>query len=259
MACGRVGKSAQARHIPQIGMKTLLIIGASKGLGKAFVEGLGKTGDTVIGVSRTMPSQLERRAGIQYDWITADFSYPESAIQTVVKALEGKVIDVLIYNLGVWEPDAFSESYDFLQDSDETVKGMVSINLVSPILLLKAILPSLCASPTPRVILSGSTSGLRSSGRPEVTFGATKAALHGLGDALREGYRSRSLAVTTLSLGYLNTEDDLGVPRTVAASRGEGQLIPVHDVVHVVDTILNLSDSSFVRDLTMPALKDSRF
>jgi len=37
----------------------LMVIGASKGLGRAFVEGLCQPGDTVVGVSRTRPTQLD--------------------------------------------------------------------------------------------------------------------------------------------------------------------------------------------------------
>ena len=45
-------------------MKTM-VVGASKGLGKALIEGLGEPGDTLIGVSRSHPGHLEQRAGVQ--------------------------------------------------------------------------------------------------------------------------------------------------------------------------------------------------
>lgn len=38
-------------------MKTM-IVGASRGLGRALLEGLGKPGDTLIGVSRKQPADL---------------------------------------------------------------------------------------------------------------------------------------------------------------------------------------------------------
>jgi hypothetical protein len=57
----------------------------------------------------------------------------------------------------------------------------------------------------------------------------------------------------------LNTEDGLGVPRDAASLRGEGGLIPVHDVVTMTRALLNLSDASFVREIVMPALMDERF
>jgi len=55
-----------------------------------------------------------------------------------------------------------------------------------------------------------------------VAFGASKFAINGIADALREGYRKDRLAVTVLHLGYLNTEDGLDVPRDVAATGEEG-------------------------------------
>jgi NAD(P)-dependent dehydrogenase (short-subunit alcohol dehydrogenase family) len=92
-----------------------------------------------------------------------------------------------------------------------------------------------------------------------VAFGASKFALHGIADALREGYRQQRLAVTCLNLGYLNTDDPLSTPRELAEQRGEGQLIPVHDVVQVVRMVLSLSAASYVKDITLPALLDERF
>ncbi len=65
--------------------------------------------------------------------------------------------------------------------------------------------------------------------------------------------------MTCVQLGYLNTEDGLDVPRETASLRGEGSLIPVHDVVAMTRALLNLSDASFVREIVMPALMDERF
>ena len=45
----------------------------------------------------------------------------------------------------------------------------------------------------------------------------------------------------------------------MAEQRGDGQLIPVHDVVQVVRMVLSLSSASFVRELTLPAMLDERF
>lgn len=101
--------------------------------------------------------------------------------------------------------------------------------------------------------------GAGQSGRPEVAFGASRFALRGIADTLREGYRQQRLAVTCLNLGYLNTEDALATPRALAEQRGEGHLIPVHDVVQVVRMALSLSSASFVKELTLPAILDERF
>ncbi|WP_259724811.1 hypothetical protein [Synechococcus sp. CS-1332] len=43
----------------------LMVVGASRGLGRAFVEGLGSPGDTVIGVSRRRPDGLRLPVGVE--------------------------------------------------------------------------------------------------------------------------------------------------------------------------------------------------
>ena len=239
-------------------MKTM-VIGASKGLGRALMEGLGNSGDTLIGVSRSRPHEGQSLPGVSQQWIEADLGHPLKAAELLGHCAAESGLDTLIYNLGIWEDAAFDEHYDFLADRDEQLQRIVDCNVTAPILLIRHLLPVLLQSPTPRIILTGSTSGLPQSGRPEVTFGASKFALRGMADALREGYRDRRLGGTCLNLGYLNTEDPLHTPREQAAGRGDGELIPLHDVVQVVRMALSLSAASFVKEITLPAILDPRF
>jgi NAD(P)-dependent dehydrogenase (short-subunit alcohol dehydrogenase family) len=236
----------------------MLIIGAGRGLGRAFVEGLAQAGDTVIGVSRTRPSDLALAAGVDLQWIAADLSEPLVACNKIEQALPEQ-LDVVICNVGIWEEKSFTTEYDFLTDSDEQIIQMMNVNLTSTILLLKRLIPRLLKSTKPQLILTGSTSALARSGRPEVAFGASKFALNGIADALREGFREQRLGVTCLQLGYLNTDDGLAVPLAQASQRGGGQLIPVHDVVKLVQALLQLSPASYVRELVLPAILDERF
>ncbi|MCH4270701.1 SDR family NAD(P)-dependent oxidoreductase [Kerstersia gyiorum] len=236
----------------------LMVIGASRGLGRAFVEGLCDAGDTVIGVSRKRPGSVALPDAVHLEWIEADLSQPlEAARQIALAAPEG--LDVLICNLGVWEEAAFTKDYRFLETTDASVVEMVDINITGTLLLIKQLMPQLLRSKRRQLILTGSTSALRQSGRPEVAFAASKFALNGMGDALRESFRADGLAVSCLQLGYLNTDDGLTVPLADAAARGEGQLVPVHDVVSVVRTMIHLSPAAYIRELVMPAIGDARF
>ncbi|CRM22173.1 SDR family NAD(P)-dependent oxidoreductase [Pseudomonas sp. 52 E 6] len=239
-------------------MKTM-VVGASKGLGKALIEGLGEAGDTLLGVSRSRPEHLDHKAGIEVKWIEANLAKPAQAAQVIAETILESGLDTLIYNLGIWEEFAFDPTYNFLADDDDQIEAIVTCNITSTLLLIKRLLPVLLKSPNPRIILTGSTSGLPQSGRPEVAFGASKFALRGIADALREGYRQQRLAVTCLNLGYLNTQDPLSTPRAQAEQRDEGHSIPVHDVVQVVRMALSLSSASFVKEITLPAILDERF
>lgn len=237
----------------------VMIVGASQGLGRAFIEGLGDNGDRLIGVSRRMPEPLPVRTGLEIDWIEADLASPERAVATLAEAVEARGLDVLVYNLGLWESRAFEPDYRFLDDSPTEIQRIVTVNVSGAILLIQALLPALLRSRAPRIVLTGSTSALPGHGRPEVAFGATKHALRGIAEALREGFREQRLAVTCLQLGYLNTEDDLSVPLERAARRGDGELIPMHDVVQLMRTLLALSPSAYVKEVVMPAIADARF
>ncbi|MFL1386136.1 SDR family NAD(P)-dependent oxidoreductase [Pseudomonas tritici] len=239
-------------------MKTM-VVGASKGLGKALIEGLGEAGDTLLGVSRSRPEHLDYKAGVEVKWIEANLAKPAQAAQVIAETIVESGLDTLIYNLGIWEELAFDPTYNFLADDDDQIEAIVTCNITSTLLLIKRLLPVLLKSPNPRIILTGSTSGLPQSGRPEVAFGASKFALRGIADALREGYRQQRLAVTCLNLGYLNTQDPLSTPRAQAEQRDEGHSIPVHDVVQVVRMALSLSSASFVKEITLPAILDERF
>ncbi|MDH0289501.1 SDR family oxidoreductase [Pseudomonas sp. GD04087] len=236
----------------------MLIVGAGRGLGRALLEGLGRPGDSLIGVSRRRPQSLAMAPGVDLQWIEADLAQPAPAVAQIA-AQTPAALDVLICNVGIWEEHAFSEQYAFLEESDASIGTLVEVNITATLLLLKHLVPRLLGSARPQLILTGSTSALRQSGRPEVAFGASKFALNGMADALRESFRDERLAVTVLQLGNLNTDDLLSTPLDDAAARGEGQLIPVHDVVTLVDALLRLSSASFVRELTLPAIADARF
>ncbi len=234
----------------------IMVTGASSGLGRAFIEGLGNPGDTLIGVSRRVPVDLMARSQVSVDWIPADLSVPRVGVGTVAGGLKDSSLDVLIYNLGIWESRAFEADYRFQEDDDEQIQSMIAVNVTSAILLVKHLLPALLRAEQPRIVLIGSTSGLPGNGRPEVAFNATKYALSGIRDALREGFREQHLAVTCVHPGYLDTG---GTSTSHQAHGGSGWLIPLHDVVTMVRALLELSADSFVREICIPAIRDERF
>ena len=211
----------------------------------------------IIGVSRKAPTDLTVAPSCALRWIEADLSDPEAAAARIAEQAPAE-LDAILCNVGVWEDKAFTDDYDFLADSPQQIARLLDINITGTILLLQRLIPRLLGRAKPQLVLTGSTSGLPRSGR-KVAFGASKAALSGIADALRERFRAQRLAVTCLQLGYLNTEDGLAVARDDASRRGEGTLAPVHDVVAMVRALLSLSDAAFVRELVLPAILDERF
>ena len=192
------------------------------------------------------------------DWIEADMTEPVVAADVVEKRLPAE-LDVVIYNLGIWEESAFSEDYDYLRSCDEEIVNLVHVNITSAMLLLKRCIPRLLGSARPQVVLTGSTSGLSRSGQPEVAFGASKFALRGMADALREGFREKRLAVTCLQLGDLDTDESMSACSGTTRRSESRHLVPMRDVVSMTRALLDLSDSSFVQEIVLPAIMDERF
>ena len=211
----------------------------------------------IIGVSRKAPTDLTVAPSCALRWIEADLSDPEAAAARIADQAPAE-LDAILCNVGVWEqgfhrrlrlPGRFAAT-DRAAAGHQHHRHDPAVATADP------------APAGSRQAAAGADRfdlRIAAQRRPEVAFGASKAALSGIADALRERFRAQRLAVTCLQLGYLNTEDGLAVARDEASRRGEGTLAPVHDVVAMVRALLSLSDASFVRELVLPAILDERF
>jgi len=139
--------------------RNFIIFGASQGLGDAFVKGLPVKGDTVWMVARTRPNSLELNDGVNRHWLSIDLS-SQQQISTLKEVLQGIPLDVLIYNVGVWEKRGFEDDYTFDKDEVEDISKLININLTSTITYIQALLPNLRQAKQGKVILIGSTAGL---------------------------------------------------------------------------------------------------
>jgi 3-oxoacyl-[acyl-carrier protein] reductase len=227
-------------------MKTIVVVGASRGIGDAISMHLRERGASLISVSRT-PARAGR-------WVQADVSTIEG-IQAIAASVADCVVDALIYVSGTWESKAFSKEYQFQTCSDDDLVRILNVNLLAPIRLTKAILPSLERSTNPKLIYLGSTSGLENYPGREVAYGASKFGLRGAVHALREELRPKRIGVTIINPGNVATE-------AVIADLASGQQIggtpiPVADLLAVIDCILSLSRASCIKEVDLPAMGDA--
>ena len=159
--------------------RNFIIFGASQGLGDAFVKGLPVKGDTVWMVSRTRPKSLDIIDGVNRQWLSIDLSNQQQIV-TLKEALKDIPLDVLIYNVGVWEKHGFEDNYTFDKDEVEDISKLININLTSTITYIQALLPNLRQAEHGKVILIGSTSGLDHTNNAQVSFVTSKFGLGAL-------------------------------------------------------------------------------
>ncbi len=235
--------------------KNYTIYGVSKGLGKAIVQQLPNSTDKVYGVSRSKPDYIKTQPNLH--WIAADLAHPTEAISTIKNSINEDPIDVLIYNVGIWEHNAFDENYRFADNSALEITAMINTNITSCILAIQALIDNLKRSPNAKIILIGSTWGLDNHNGREVTFSASKFALRGITHALRENLRADHIGVSVLNLGYLATEfeDITDVDLIIKAT--QGQLIPIPDVLNAIRFIISTSKATCVKEINMPAMADT--
>ncbi len=234
-------------------MANILIFGGSRGLGAALSWGVPASGDKVWLVSRGRPD-LDDRDGVQRVWIEADLSAP-GAGPTVARAAGDTPLDVVIYNAGIWEHNAFRDSYDFMRVDDAETERIIAVNLTSAITCIRALLPNLRRSAGAKLIFIGSTSGLANSSGREVAYAASKFGLRGAAHALRENLRADGIAVTCLNSGNIGT---ITVERgIVSASPHESrEMIPPHDLIAFVKCVIGLSNASCVKEIDVMAMTD---
>lgn len=236
-------------------MKNLLITGGSRGLGAAFSAGVPDAGDHVWLVSRSQPS-LTSADGITRAWVEADLSDVELAVAAVRQAVGDTVLDVLIYNAGIWEGTAFSSRYDFEQISLAETQRIIAVNMTSAIATVQALLPNLRRSANPKIILIGSINGMDNNSGAEVAYNASKFGLRGVAQALRENLRMQGVGVTCINPGTISTEVayEAGLEAALQASPGQ---IPMQDLVALVCCVVSLSRGSSIKEIDMPAMGDS--
>lgn len=236
-------------------MRNYIIFGASKGLGDAFVKGLPQQGDKVWVVSRSEPASLSWNDGIHRQWIPADLAQP-NAHKQILETLQDQVLDVVIYNVGIWEKEGFEDHYTFDNDDPADIANIIHVNITSTITCIQALLPNLRQSKAGKIILIGSTAGLDNTNNAQVSFVASKFGLRGIAHALREHVRRDGITVTCIHPGELAAEIPLeeGIEKAIAAY--DGTRIPVQDIVDIVKCVVHLSPVACVKEITIPAITD---
>ncbi|MHA7964248.1 SDR family NAD(P)-dependent oxidoreductase [Paenibacillus sp. CAU 1782] len=237
-------------------MKNYIVFGASKGLGDAFVKGLPEAGDTVWIVSRSKPDSMGIGDGVERKWIPADLSQLNAA-SVIASELHGRKLDVLIYNVGIWEKEGFEDHYDFEKDDPADIANIIHVNITSTIACIQALLPNIRQSRNGKIVLIGSTAGLENTNNGQVSFVASKYGLRGVASALREHVRKDGIAVTCINPGELAAEIPFEEGGDKAIQEYGGTRIPVQDIVSIVKCLVSLSPAACVKEIHVPAMTDS--
>ncbi|MDQ5972758.1 MAG: uncharacterized protein QG553_917 [Patescibacteria group bacterium] len=177
--------------------KTIVITGASEGLGKAVATKLAQSGSTVILVAQKQ-QKLEETAkliGKNAHAYVCDVSSPSQVREVAKKILSDfKTIDVLINCAGIWTDEELEKT-----DPDRR-KKVLEVNTLGTIEFTKAFEPTFRKQNQGHVLNVISTAGNSetSSGNNTLwqTYGASKWALSGFTRAFKDSLEGTSIKVT---------------------------------------------------------------
>ena len=184
---------------------TVLITGASSGIGEALAAIFAEEGYDLILVARSADKleTLADRLADEYGTIVAvrpaDLSQPGS-VEALAHGLEreGQLVDVLVNNAGVLEHGAFVEM------GPDYHQRMIQLNIAGLTDLLAYFLPPMVERGAGRVLNVASIAAFQPF--PSLaTYAATKAYVLSLSEALSEELRDSGITVTTLCPGVTAT------------------------------------------------------
>jgi len=177
---------------------TVLITGANRGVGRALFEGYKRAGRDAIGTARNAGG----------DFLPLDVTQTKSHT-ALAKSLEGRVIDLLICNAGVYlDPgQALSDGYP-AQMWEQTF----ATNVAGVFATIQNLLPNLrlAANPKIAIISSHMASQERAPGGSYI-YRASKAAVLNLGRNLATDLKPEGISVGIYHPGWVQT--DMGGPK----------------------------------------------
>jgi len=219
--------------------KTVIVTGASRGIGAGLVEAFLKRGYNVVANSRNIAKANPFAAAANVALVDGDIGDPGTAARIVDTAVSrfGR-IDVLINNAGVFIPKSFTEytTEDFNTLVSTTLAGFLYVSQLA----VKQMLRQRAGS-----IINVSTTLVD---QPIAGVGAAvqimlKGALNAATRALAIEYATEGIRVNTIAPGVINTP--MHKPEAHDFLKGLHPVGRIGEIKEVVDAALFLTDATF--------------
>ncbi|NUQ51263.1 MAG: SDR family oxidoreductase [Phycisphaerales bacterium] len=180
---------------------TFLVTGATRGIGLEFARQLSQRGDDVLATARD-PKNAGELTSFRLSIGGLDVSDPIS-IEGLTEALAGRPIDVLINNAGVGSP-----TKSINDCTADELQRVFMINSVAPMLVAKAVLPSLRLGSRKLIVNISSqlASITNNTGGSSYAYRASKTALNQLNKSLANELGPEGFTCVVVHPGWVRTD-----------------------------------------------------
>jgi short-subunit dehydrogenase len=220
----------------KISGSTILITGASGGIGGAMARQLAKRGATLVLVNRdgekleSFAAEL-RASGGKILPLVGDLAVPGEPARLVQDAIkQAGAIDILINCAGVQNFGFFA------QESATDTATLFNVNTIAPIAMVNAVLPHMLQRGKGQIVNLGSIFG--SIGFPcFASYSASKFALRGFSEALRRELAGSGVGVTYVAPRFTKTAFNRSAVTRMADALKMNQDEPESVAASVIATI----------------------
>lgn len=242
---------SRLRGLPQ---GLAVVTGAGSGIGRAIVLELAGCGVPCCLVGRTLSklqevAQLASQAGVESIPIPVDLSDlgAVSSLAEKVRSLRQRV-QVLVHSAALMNLSRVEES------TVEEFGALLTVNVLAPFVLTKQLLSEIGASEGQVVFVNSSI--VNHPGAGTVQYAATKHALKGLADGLRQEVNARGIRVISVYPGRTATPLQKSLCETEGREYRSQELLQPEDVASMVVHALELPRTAEVTDIMIrPALR----
>jgi acetoacetyl-CoA reductase len=228
--------------------RTVLITGATGGLGTAMCKELYKDGYRVVGNYHTKEKAEKwlatmKQEGFDIKLFYGDVSDFESAGE-MIRNIENEVgtIDTLVNNAGITRDGRLAKM------KREDWYDVINTNLNSIFNCTRQVVDGMIERNFGRIINISSVNGQRGQ-FGQTNYSAAKAGMHGFTKSLAMEVAKYGITVNTISPGYIGTDMVMAVPEKVLtqiiAQVPMGRLGGTHEVAHLV-SFLASEETSFI-------------
>jgi len=223
-------------------MRVAIVTGASSGIGKAICERLLSLEYEVVGISRTITTELFNHTAFKA--LQADLCNEKDTLQ-ICETLKNKNASILVNAAGFGRFEPHEEL------NAKTITDMTFLNLTAPMLLTKATLRNLKQN-NGYLININSIEAIRASKFAGV-YSATKAGLKAFSDSLFEETRKSGLSITNINPDM--TESAFYDALRFQTSTKEDEKLLASDIADALEHILSIRKGAVVSDYTIRSLK----